>query len=218
MTFRKQPSLTFDHQDVGDFARRLPRRMSEFGLYYAVRPGESVHQKISIRPLLLRNALTWLRDNNGLYKNIVIDEDVLEELSAQQAVPTVAVTDDNARPEVPLQTFVFDEAAGDSSAAQLDATVQELLAQTDETIITGAQRGTPVDERRELLFAASFPELFPTGKGDFTDTRPYALKLSEYAKHRMHLSDLDSVGILNFCFRCLMWCNGTGSLSGVDCG
>jgi len=143
------------HQDVGDFARRLPRRVSEAGLYYAVRPGESVDQKISVRPNPLRRALEWLCDHNVLYKNITRMS--CRKCLAQLPVPTVGISDDNVRPEVPLQTFVFEERAGDNSAAHLDATVHALLSET-ETIIAGPARGTPVDERREVLFAKMMPE------------------------------------------------------------
>lgn len=81
---------------------KLPRLPSDTGIVVVRPPGNSAYAGLAefvVRPHLVRAALLWLKQNNKWYKDIEIDEQLLQQLEhSQPDLATVEVPDD----EVPV--------------------------------------------------------------------------------------------------------------------
>ena len=70
--------------DSFDVVRKLPRPLTRAGVIRLKASGEDQRTSYyNVRPQLLKKALIWLREHNPLYRDVEIDEEVLQELSVQ---------------------------------------------------------------------------------------------------------------------------------------
>ena len=68
-------------QNVQSFIKRLPRDISEVPIILVRRKGtENSYKDFKVRNSKVLQALTWLKNNNPFYRNIVIDEENLNTL------------------------------------------------------------------------------------------------------------------------------------------
>lgn len=84
--------------DACEIAKKLPRPLRRSGVVQVRTHGRRDKKKFfDIRPNLLRQALRWLIDNNPLYADVTIDEDVLQSLELETSadnVPEIEVEED----------------------------------------------------------------------------------------------------------------------------
>lgn len=130
----------------------LPRHPDTIGIVRVVFPDQRNRpnaQYYNIRPAYLREALQWLVANNWLYRDIIIDENLLQHLETEQLQPPEIRVDD--LPDILEETVTAPrESNGDSNDA-------------NATVVQNSD-----DPYFELPTECSFVQ--DREKGDFEDT------------------------------------------------
>ena len=167
-----------------------------------------------IRPAKIRKALIWLRDHNRLYKDIEIDEKVLQDMddccvppyNIEVIPPNIA---DDARTSrydtsdlfIPdtLPTEATEVVWQNVVISNVDASApsNELRAAAMRHVKKGGgylqipHEPSPVNEfNNPDLFPLMYPTLYPYGIGGFDDRdRSVKLSMKRHVKHLLHLSD-----------------------------
>lgn len=76
------------YNDVTSVLQKLPRSIDNISTIFVRLAGSSTRQHV-IRPNKIREALHWLKSNNQLYHDIIIDEEVLATLEERQPAEIV---------------------------------------------------------------------------------------------------------------------------------
>jgi hypothetical protein len=192
-------------QDVYRLATKLPRRSELCKVVHLVRTGDRGQlYRSAVRPNHLRIALTWLSQNNPLYREIEIDEALLQSMEADTTLTQVTVvrTADDVADEkteqavydhLPDDMVVFCTDEGDDGTSALNDTVADVLrgANTHATPPPVPEihltRGELVRDFDDPVFAMAFPELFPYGVGDIADNGSRTVNISRdaWARHML---------------------------------
>jgi len=197
-------------QDVQEFAARLPRDPSSLDLLIVRRYSEdgSNFRDFHVRRGKVMQALRWLKENNKLYRDIVIDDETLQSLpengSIAEKLPQF--TDDrNYGSEEGRNDENEDESDENSFNSQTfvpllptrlseDRAINEILnrAQRDKNsrLDWPHNEVLPVDEfNTPGYMARAFPTLYPWGIADLNEPREREVKPAEYFKHLLVYKD-----------------------------
>ncbi|KAJ7199859.1 hypothetical protein GGX14DRAFT_372828 [Mycena pura] len=171
---------------------------------------------LTVRPQKVRAALKWLQKHNRLYKDIVVNEDMLQAMpdkyvlpvqiehilpsesddsrTSRYDVPSFALypTLDEAGPpkEVRWENVVITDVEASASSNQLrDAALKHVKA--GGGYVTIPHDPNPVNEfMNPDLFPLIYPTLFPYGMGGFQDKhRESSLSTARHIKQLFQLSD-----------------------------
>ncbi|KAJ7161927.1 hypothetical protein C8R43DRAFT_880400, partial [Mycena crocata] len=157
------------------------------------------------RPLIVRKervmrALAWLKVHNPLYKNVVVDQDVLKDLPdetippfhVQHILPNARIdvtTSDyvpgsSETPEVPNLVVVTD-VEGNAPSDELRAAAMRHMRKAGSNYVEIPHDRSPVNEfKNPALFPMMYPTLFPYGIGGIDDPhRPVAISFKRHVKH-----------------------------------
>ena len=173
---------------------------------------------LCIRREKVRNALKWLKENNHLYADIEINNDVLNSLDDNHILPfhiehilpsnqfetLVSRYDDDTdfnsisvKPEldehlndIPFQNVVITNVDGHAPSHELRAAALRHVKQGGGYIQI-PHEPTPVNEFcNPSLFPMIYPTLFPYGIGGFEDkTQKNPISMKRHVKHLCSLSD-----------------------------
>ena len=130
-------------------------------------------------------ALKYLKANSALYANVDIgDEGDIRELFEkwEREIAEEAASDEGN------EAAEMTHPQTDSTETELPPTESAVLnmeGDPDKRVIS-ANANQPVDRRGDFVEAQAYPDLFPTGRGDFSDaTRPISITEREYIQHRL---------------------------------
>ncbi|KAL1689115.1 hypothetical protein GGG16DRAFT_126716 [Schizophyllum commune] len=162
---------------------------------------------LTVRPGKVRAALRWLKANNKLYEDIVINEQVLESMDSPEHIlnvhiecvpPSEATETRTARYdtigsdelqrkpdgfEIPWENVVIADIDGSASTTDLRAAALRHLKQRGGGYVSIPHDPQPVDEFGSPdLFPMIYPTLFPYGIGGFND--PNRSTPLSMARHR----------------------------------
>ena len=164
----------------------LPADPHDVLLVAQEKPNGKVGAYHKLRVDKVLSALNFLKEHNHLYANVNIREegeirDLFERWEREINDASVTTTNDGTdtlmtnaeqdpvEPELPPTQSVVLDMEGDA-----------------ERRVLAANTNQPVDRRSEFVEALAYPDLFPSGRGDFTDhTRPITLTEREYIQHRL---------------------------------
>ncbi|KAE8745030.1 hypothetical protein FOCC_FOCC008342 [Frankliniella occidentalis] len=195
-------------QDVGEFAKKLPHRITDLTTICTVRSkscNDNTVQDFHVRAGRVRRALLWLKYNNVYYENVEISEENLNLLPEDGNVMDIVTdesevdanlenlnSDDNPEEpeEILSQSFVPLELTRNQ-----DNHIVNLLNGKDATISEGVLDWPtigkePLSEFNTVGYIAqAFPTLFPTGCADLRDPRNHKVNASDYFKHLFRYND-----------------------------
>ncbi|KAL1664947.1 hypothetical protein GGF50DRAFT_126842 [Schizophyllum commune] len=134
---------------------------------------------LTARPAKVRAALRWLKANNRLYKDIVINEAVLQEMDDLEHVldvpiqcipPSDSMDAHTARYDSSEDNVVITDVDGNASPTDLRAAALRHVKQRGGGYVSVPHDPEPVDEFSSPdLFPMIYPTLFPYGIGGFDD-------------------------------------------------
>ena len=176
-----------------------------------------LHEKakpLAVRANKVRDALIWLKKHNILYKDIVLNENVLhslpddgilpfyiEHISSSQDQDSLTSTYDNLRnvhnerdhsnDPIPFEKLVIADVEGHVNSNELRLAALKHIQKTDGSFLTIPHGPHPENEfNNPLLFPKMFPTLFPYGIGGFEDeNRKHKISLNRHVKHLLKLND-----------------------------
>ena len=217
-------------QAVQEPATILPRLPAEVDIIRVRRQGkDDTHKDFRVRRHRVEGGLRWLKGNNPGYADIIIDEARLQDLPADGELPNLRTVEFSEAAEhmddqgpAPQQLDAGETDGSDDSTvsgvilpepgvnvqAQVEAAINEVVSEPQETETEGAQHGreqpvipwpstdtTPASEfTTPYFFTMAFPCLFPYGKGDFHINRPITCPtLHDWAEHLLWYQDLFAV-------------------------
>ncbi|KAJ7776489.1 hypothetical protein DFH07DRAFT_689505, partial [Mycena maculata] len=156
----------------------------------------------------VRNALLWLKKHNPLYRDITINEEILQEIEENPVLPfniehirasaaTEAATsrydstpspDPSSKPDdsIPFQNIVITDIDCHASSNELRAAALRHVQKSGGGYIQIPHDRKPENEYRQdsFLFPLMYPTLFPYGIGGPNDSRrTVPLSLRHHIKH-----------------------------------
>ncbi|KAF8068639.1 hypothetical protein FPV67DRAFT_1366545, partial [Lyophyllum atratum] len=161
---------------------------------------------LAVRADRVRAALVCLIENNPLYRDIQINERVLDEISrlpflpyhvehiqpteaqaklqARYDNPCVPLNEDEDPPEIAFQSVVITDVDGHASGAELRAAAIRHF-KADGTYFSIPHGYSPVNEfQNPALFPMMYPTLYPYGLGGMEDPRrQVAVSLKAHVQH-----------------------------------
>jgi len=198
-------------QDVQEFVTRLPHDPSSLNLLIVRRYSEdgSNFRDFHVRRRKVMRALQWLKVNNKLYREIDIDDEILQSLpedgSITEKLPQY--TDDRT-PGSEEGPNGEDDDENEENAFNSQTFVPSLLNRLSENIaineiLNRANHNqenlkidwphneiSPVDEfNTPGYIARAFPTLYPWGIADLNEPREKEIKAAEYFKHLLVYKD-----------------------------
>lgn len=190
-------------QDVQEFTTSLPRQPSTLNVLVVRR--QSANDPTAFRDFRVRRdkvarALLWLKENNDYYKDINIDNKILNSLPEDDSIIDMLprlrddqITDKNTDIEN------GDDGISRSFVPLLPATQREevVINDTLERLQNQSQYitwpeidGNPINEFQTIGYIVrAFPTLYPTGIADLRASREKKIKPAEYFKHLMWYKD-----------------------------
>jgi hypothetical protein len=195
-------------QDMQEFAARLPQDLLSLDLLIVQCYSENRNnfRDFNVRLKKVIQALQWLKANNKLYQDIVIDNEVLQTLpengSIAEQLPQITDDrpycsekgpndDDDAdkhgnENEDPFKSQMFVPSIPNRPSE--DRAINEILNRAHDrensTIEWPHNDVSPVDEFNSPRYIArAFPTLYPWGIGDLNEPRIKEIKPAEYFKH-----------------------------------
>jgi len=163
-----------------------------------------------VRRERVRSALMWLKQNNPLYKDVEIDDGILETLPSEDVLPYhIEHVENNEAQEVLVSRYDNGEVSADtaSSTSFESVVVADVDTHTPLNLLRAAavrhvkmkakpfvqigHGSMPVNEFSNIdLFPMLYPTLFPYGCGGFEDrNRVKRISLKEHVKYLFSLSD-----------------------------
>ncbi|KAJ7572178.1 hypothetical protein C8J56DRAFT_1009200 [Mycena floridula] len=155
----------------------------------------------------VRRALLWLKKNNRLYKDIVINENVLQQLDndpilpfhIEHVLPSTAADgltsgysmpdnlDDHSTHQVPFQNVVINDIQGDATSNQLRAAAVRHFKNKMGDYIDIPHDPQPAKEFfNPDLLPMVYPTLFPYGVGGLDDrNRHHAVSMKQHLRSRI---------------------------------
>lgn len=173
---------------------------------------------MAARPDRIRKALHWLKANNPLYKDVVIDESIIQSLppdgvlpfnievvrpsaaqdalasrydaSEQMASYNVPLTDASS-PPIPFQNVVITDVDVNAPSSELRAAAIRHLKERGGSFLSVPHDEAPVNEFCDpSLFPKLYPTLYPYGIGGFEDgRRQHNISLKRHARHLFSMAD-----------------------------
>ena len=189
-------------QAVSDVAKSLPRSPKDLALIIVKVKGQNGKMKnLFVRRSVVANALTWLINHNPLYKDVTVNESMIDSLP-ENGIPidlqkieteneSCSSTDTDA--DIPDEEKCYDENTEVSSffsvpkdkLKEFEAIEQEVSDLTN-SIDWPRVENEPLNEyETPFLATMAFPTLFPDGKGD--PTNPSIYRNTPFPKKIKHL-------------------------------
>ena len=187
-------------QDVTSFVNSLPRCPADLDVIIVRKEGATnSHKDFRVRRSVVLGALLWLVDNNIYYRNVTIDDSVLQLLPVDgelDNLPTVRIPS-SGEADIPARE---DE---DPRSAHLASTFlpmptrgiteQEAIQQSviqNSPISWPSTSGNPINEfTTEGYMSCAYPTLFPTDAADFLAPKQRSVTIGNYFKHLMLYCD-----------------------------
>jgi uncharacterized protein DUF6570/helitron helicase-like protein len=172
---------------------------------------------LAVRANKVRNALLWLKRNNRLYEDVILDESVLHSLPDDGILPfhiehistsyhqdSLTSTYDNTRNvnnqqnssattngEISFEKIVIADVDGHTTSNDLRvAALNHVQKKGGECLIIPHGRDPLCEFNNPSLFPKMFPTLFPYGVGGFEDDiRKYKIPFKRHIKHFLSLND-----------------------------
>ncbi|THU92912.1 hypothetical protein K435DRAFT_829580 [Dendrothele bispora CBS 962.96] len=169
---------------------------------------------LTVRPAVVRRALCWLKIHNKLYRDIEINNGVLDSLPENYVLPVhiehvpVSETletltsryDSAATPEqpadaatrgdmeIPFESVVVTDVDGNASANELRAAAMRHVTNKGGAYVQVAHESVPANEfYNPDLFPMIYPTLFPYGIGGFENTlRTSAVSFKRHGNFASH--------------------------------
>jgi ATP-dependent DNA helicase PIF1 len=205
-------------QDVQEFVTRLPRNPSSLDALIVRHHSTngSAFRDFCVRRKKITQALHWLKINNIFYRNIDIDENILQSLPENGSIANQLpqLTGDETEKESSIernidlnevdneesedyfisQTFVPSLLPGrsedDAINKTLDRMQQNRSSHKDPWIDWPHIESFPINEFHTAGYMVrAFPTLFPRGTADFRSHRVKDVKPAEYFKHLLIYKD-----------------------------
>ncbi|KAF8340222.1 hypothetical protein F5887DRAFT_888761 [Amanita rubescens] len=168
---------------------------------------------LAVRPDKVRQALVWLKANNILYRDIIINDQALAEIEQNDGIPFVVehvdqsvVNDEalsgyfsretNCAPSsendfsIPLERLVIADLNVAPTTAEMRAAAIRHLQHGKPYLQIGHGRTPETDYHNHTLFPSMYPTLYPYGYGGFEDpSRSISVGFAAQLKHLLSLSD-----------------------------
>lgn len=192
-------------QHIEQIATRLPQDPSSLRAILLLQrdtPSGVIHFKVRARRV--RDALVWLRRNNPHYRDIEIDESVLNELPEDgdihehlQSLNLEAEEQEERNPDNQIDPSFFPNLP----AINVERAIRNNLQADDyrDEANDGEERDfgewpqvsqhAANEFRNEGIICKAFPVLFPYGRGDFNEPRLHKLTPHEYFKFLIQYHD-----------------------------
>ena len=176
------------------FARSLPCRLSDLSGIIVVRRESAsggANRDFHVRADRIRAALSFLKEHNQFYRDIVISEDAMhalpEDANVCEQLQYLGVTEEDG------EQFE-DGQVSHGNAPSAPNIPQEVLIQAaiDPQRVSWPNIGNvPINEfNSEGYIVRAFPALFPSGMCDLHDpSRPFRISHDQYFKHLMKYED-----------------------------
>ncbi|KAJ7730747.1 hypothetical protein B0H16DRAFT_1677053 [Mycena metata] len=180
-------------------AKTLPPSISDVTtpicvVFVGSKPPTAEWLKDKARPLIVQkervaNALNWLKIHNHLYKEVLIDEEVIQQLPTESILPfhiqhiipnagiDVTTSDyvpDSSQPpnstDPSLQSVVVTDVDGNAPSRELRAAALRHLRKPGSNYVEIPHDPNPANEfKNPHLFPMMYPTLFPYGLGGLED-------------------------------------------------
>lgn len=183
-------------QDVQNFLKRLPRSPSTLPIVVVRKPGANkTHIDLTVRRDVVLWALQWLQQNNPFYKEITIDQDILQSFPENGVPQDLQTMDGTIENQEDMQPDIASDPDSPPTTTQSFLPTQTRTPTEDSAIqhlVNGADpldwpdvTGQPINEFRTVgLVTMAFPTLFPHGIGDPTNPgRSYEVSLTDGFRH-----------------------------------
>ena len=184
--------------DVSSFVKSLPRQPSEMNILIVRKHySDGRHKDFRVRKQKILAALQWLIANNPYFKDITINESVLNQLPVDGTLL-------NELPSCSFEEIESDQSPQVNHNMELTSSFVPLLSSKrnteDDTIRQQVAKNNPVswpsiqatainEFNHEGYFCLAFPTLFPNARGDFTVPRLRPITIGNYFKHLMMYKD-----------------------------
>lgn len=189
-------------QNVDDFAKELPTKVKDLSSVIIVRKKgqDETYHDFNVCSQKVRDALIWLKNNNPLYKEIIISEENLQTLPENGNVTSEIQTIDDLRQES-INTNITSENTtkeqdienreNDVNHSCIPNTAYPHQDQQIKSYLDWPQSDSqPIDEYNTPGYiAGAFPSLFAYGKADLRDPRQTDIKPSYYFRHLLRYKD-----------------------------
>ena len=169
---------------------------------------------LAVRGSKVRNALIWLKQNNRLYKDVIINEEVLEQLdnnpilpfhietvnpsgkvdeltSGYDSGPTKLNPVSGGAEDIPFENVVISDISGGATSNELRAAAFRHMKRQGKGYIQVGRESNPLNEfNNPAMLPMCYPTLFPYGLGGCDDphrTNPVSLK--RHVKHLFSMRD-----------------------------
>lgn len=169
---------------------------------------------LSVRRDKIKRALVWLKENNVLYRDILVDEGRIDSLPENDIVP---VDVQHVQPSAGQDALT--SAYENGGGVLREGATGDPTSSFESVVITDVEGNAPPDKLRAaalrhfkrgggyvemqhdylpeneffnpVLFPKAYPTLFPYGVGGFEDRdRPVALSMKHHVKHLLNLGDV----------------------------
>ena len=176
-----------------------------------------LHEKakpLAVRAGKVRDALIWLKRHNILYKDIILNENVLhllpddgvlpfyiEHVSGSHDQDSLTSTYDNVRSvhnehdhskdPIPFEKLIIADVEGHVNSNELRLAALKHIQKKEGSFLTIPHGPNPENEfGNPLLFPKMYPTLFPYGIGGFEEeSRKHKISLKRHVKHLLQLND-----------------------------
>ncbi|XP_070537019.1 uncharacterized protein [Ptychodera flava] len=207
-------------QEVNEPAKILPKLPKEINIIRVRKLGKNETSKeFNIRRNIVQAALTWLKDNNPAYEDIMISQERLNQLpiNGEPDIKTVEFDpetthkDDKGPAFEQLNPGEIEVDSETSSSVLLPEPSLDIRQEVENVVkeVVGPSHGdvtckrkvitipwptrsdTPISEfTTNYFFSLAFPCLFPFGKGDFKINRPNTCSsMAQWAEHLLWYKD-----------------------------
>src|SRR5215212_2921579 len=191
-------------QDIQEFTKTLPRQPSSLDVLVVRR--QTANEPTAFRDFIVRRekvarALLWLKKHNGYYKDITIDNEILQTLPENGSVFNILPhlqndqsvdenTDDIENGDEAIsRTFVPAPPPTQREDVIINDTLDRIQS-NNLPLIWPEINGVPISEfQTPGYIARAFPSLYPYGRADLCSARAKDVKPAEYFKHLLWYKD-----------------------------
>ena len=193
-------------QNVEEFATRLPRYPSSLNVLLVRRHSANdlgTFKDFKVRRMKVTHALYWLKKNNRYYRDIDIDNEMLQSLPddgyigdrlqhVQMNIEDMEEDEESQDDDNDIKitrTFVPMAPLAPSEDSAIKSTLKRM--QNKENLMDWPQiTDSPINEFQTVGYiACAFPTLYPTGSADLHAERIRKVNPAEYFKHLLLYKD-----------------------------
>src|SRR5581483_11805034 len=191
-------------QDVLGFTSQLPRNPSTLDVLVVRRQSPNdpnAFRDFSVRRSKVRRALIWLKENNNYYRDITIDQEILNSLPENGSIINMLpqIQDEQSEEEgedvndnedkVVSRTFVPLLPPTNREDVAINETLDR-MQNNDPPLLWPTIESTPINEfQTPGYIARAFPTLYPYGTADLRSARERDVLPAEYFKHLLWYKD-----------------------------